>query len=139
MKNLIILLLRLALGIAFLSAVADRLGFWGNPESALTAWGNWDNFLGYTSTLTFGASGILLQILAVLATVLEAVLGILLILGYKTKQSALLSGFLLLTFGLCMTLSTHFKYAIDYSVFTAAFAAFLLSVQGKIKWSLDNV
>lgn len=139
MKNLIILLLRLALGIAFLSAVADRLGFWGSPESALTAWGNWDNFLSYTSTLTFGASGMFLKILAVLATVLEAVFGILLILGYKTKQTALLSGFLLLSFGICMALNTHFKYALDYSVFTAAFAAFLLSVQGKIKWSLDRL
>lgn len=139
MKNIIILLLRFALGIAFLSAVADRLGFWGTPESALTAWGNWDNFLLYTSSLTFGASGIILEILAFAATILEVVLGIFLILGYKIKQTAFCSGILLLLFAIGMALNTHTKYVLDYSVFSACFGAFLLAYQPAGKWSLDNL
>lgn len=139
MKNTIILLLRILLGIAFLSAVADRLGYWGPPESALTAWGNWDNFLQYTSSLTFGATGILLQILGWTATILEALLGVFLILGYKTKQTAFCSGVLLLLFGIGMTLNMHIKYPLDYSVFSACFGAFLLAYQPEGKWSLDHL
>lgn len=137
MKNTIILLLRIALGVAFLSAVADRLGYWGPPESALTAWGNWDNFLQYTSSLTFGASGIILEILGYAATILEALLGVFLILGFKMKQTAFFSGILLLLFAIGMTLNSHIKYALDYSVFSACFGAFLLACQPIGKWSVD--
>lgn len=139
MKNTIILLLRIALGAAFLSAVADRLGYWGPPESALTAWGNWDNFLSYTSSLTFGSSGILLKIFAITATALEGIFGVFLILGYHSKRTAFASGVLLLLFGIGMALNSHIKYALDYSVFSACFAAFLLAYQPAGRWSLDGM
>lgn len=139
MKALIILLLRVSLGIAFLSAVADRLGIWGPPESALTGWGNWENFVAYSGTLTFGSSGIVAEGLGFIATLLEFVLGIFLIIGYKIKYSATLSGFLLLLFGIGMTFNTHIKYALDYSVFSACFGAFLLAYQSVDKWSLDHL
>lgn len=138
MKSLVILLLRIALGVAFISAVADRLGYWGPPESALTTWGNWENFLQYTSSLTFGASGIMLEILGYVATILEVVLGVFLILGFKTKQTAFCSGALLLLFAIGMTLNSHIKYALDYSVFSACFGAFLLAYVPIGKWSLDH-
>lgn len=139
MKNTVILLLRIALGVAFLSAVADRLGYWGPPESALTAWGNWDNFLSYTSSVTFGSSGVLLKIFAIAATVLEGIFGAFLILGYQTKRTAFASGVLLLLFGIGMALNTHIKYTFDYSVFSACFAAFLLAYQPVGKWGLDSL
>lgn len=138
MKDAMIFLLRIALGVAFLSAVADRFGMWGAVESPIVTWGNMDNFLQYTSTLTFGASGLLLTILGYGVTILEAVFGIFLIIGYKTKRTALFSGVLLLIFGLSMALNLNIKYAFDYSVFSAAFGALLLAYQGKIKWSLDS-
>lgn len=137
MKNTVILLLRIALGISFLSAVADRLGLWGPPGSAVATWGNWDNFLSYTSMLTFGITGILLKILAIAATVLEGIFGVFLIIGYKTKQTAYASGLLLLLFAIGMAFNTHIKYVLDYSVLSACFGAFLLAYQPVGKWSVD--
>ncbi|HET7360368.1 MAG TPA: DoxX family protein, partial [Salinimicrobium sp.] len=90
------------------------------------------------SSLTFGASGIMLEILGFAATILEFVLGIFLILGYKIRATAFCSGILLLLFAIGMSLNTHVKYALDYSVFSACFGAFLLAYQPVGKWSLDN-
>lgn len=139
MRNTFILLLRLSLGVAFLSAVADRFGFWGPEGTALVTWGNWDNFLSYTGSLTFGASGILLKSLAIFATLLEILFGIFLILGYKTKQTAFCSGILLLLFALGMVFNTNIKYALDYSVFSACFGAFLLAYEPVVKLSIDKL
>lgn len=137
MKDFIILMLRCALGIAFLSAVADRFGVWGPPDSPLTSWGNWENFVQYSGTLTFGALGQVQNFLALAATILELVLGIFLIFGFKVKYTALFSGILLLLFGIGMSFNTHIKYALDYSVFSACFGAFLLAFQTTDKFSTD--
>ncbi|HET8754292.1 MAG TPA: DoxX family membrane protein [Salinimicrobium sp.] len=137
MRNLVTFLLRLALGVAFLSAVADRLGFWGTPGTAGVSWGNWENFVSYTGVLSFGAPAAIVEFLAYAATVLEVILGVMLIIGLKTKWAAVASGFLLLLFGLAMAFNLGIKAPLDYSVFSAAFAAFLLSLQPTGKWSMD--
>jgi uncharacterized membrane protein YphA (DoxX/SURF4 family) len=139
MKNLIILLLRIALGIGFLSAVADRFGFWGAPGEPAVAWGNWENFIQYVGKLNFGASGAIANALGIIGTVLEIAFGILLIIGFKIKYIASFSGILLLIFALEMSINTHLKSALDASVFAASFAAFLLSIQPAAKWSIDNL
>lgn|SRR5690554_4439868 len=139
MNNYFTFLLRLALGVAFLSAVADRFGIWGAPGDALVTWGNWDNFVQYTSELNFNASHTIANILGIIATVAEIVLGVFLVVGYKIRTSAFLSGLLILAFGIGMSLNAHIKYAFDYSVFSASFGAFLLSTIPTSKWSLDNV
>ncbi len=117
--------LRASLGIAFLSAVADRLGLW---PAAVSAWGNFDTFLTYTGTLAPWAPTSLLPALGWAVTVIEMVLGIWLILGFKTKLTAQLSGLLILTFGVSMAITSGIKGALDYSVFTASAAAFGLSL-----------
>lgn len=139
MKNYIILLLRIALGLGFLSAVADRFGYWGAPGEVGVAWGSWENFIKYTSTLNFGASETISRVLGLFATILEMIFGLLLIVGFKIRYVASFSGVLLLIFALAMSLNTHFKYALDYSVFVAAFSAFLLAAQPVSKWSIDNI
>jgi thiosulfate dehydrogenase [quinone] large subunit len=48
MKNAIKLFLRSAISIGFLSAIADRFGFW-NIE--VSAWGDWNSFLDYTQLI----------------------------------------------------------------------------------------
>ena len=139
MKNIIILLLRIALGIGFLSAVADRFGYWGLPGESGVAWGNWGNFVQYVVKLNFGASSAFANLLAIIATALEIAFGILLIIGFKIKYIAFSSGILLLIFALEMSINTHLKSALDASVFAASFGAFLLSVQPEGKWSIDHL
>ena len=40
---------RLALGAAFLAAVADRFGLWGAPGQRNVAWGDFGHFVDYTA------------------------------------------------------------------------------------------
>jgi putative oxidoreductase len=139
MKLYITLLLRIALGIGFLSAVADRFGLWGAPGETAVAWGNWQNFIRYTSTLNFGITGGIANALGIFATIAELVFGLLLIIGFKIKYVAAFSGILLLSFAVAMSLNTHIKYVLDYSVFVASFGAFLLAAQPESKWSIDSI
>ncbi len=41
--------LRLALGLSFLSAVADRFGWWGPFGHPNVAWGSFARFVAYTA------------------------------------------------------------------------------------------
>ena len=117
------LFLRAALAASFLSAVADRFGLW--PE-AVSAWGNWNSFLEYTEIVNPWFPVWSIPAIAIIATAAELLFGLLLLLGLKTRLAANLSGILLLLFALSMSFSTGLKGALDYSVFTAAAAAFAL-------------
>lgn len=132
------LLLRLALGLSFLSAVADRFGYWGKPGDADVAWGNWHNFANYTAQLIAFLPQSLVNIFAIAATALELILALMLIIGFKIRVAAISSAILLACFGLCMTLSLGIKPPMDYSVWTAATAALLLSSLSDFKYSIDN-
>ena len=135
-EKLIKLFLRLGIGIGFLSAVADRLGYWPKEVSA---WGNWDSFLAYTELINPLIPANLIQTFGLLATVAEVVFGICLIVGFKTEFFARLSGILMLLFALAISCSTGIKGALDYSVFAASAAAFGLSTM-KLKYlELDTL
>jgi thiosulfate dehydrogenase (quinone) large subunit len=124
-KNIAAWFLRIALSAGFLSASADRLGLW--PKK-ISAWGNWENFVVYTKSLLPFAPDSLIPFFAYAATGLEIMLGILLLTNYKTFWVATLSCVLLLLFAVVMTMSSSIKAPLDYSVFTAAAAAFALSI-----------
>lgn|SRR5690606_3784705 len=119
------LFLRFALATSFLSAVADRLGFW---KTEISVWGNWQNFLDYTQLINPWLPNETIPFIGVFATVLEVVFALCLLIGFKTEFIAKWSGILLLLFALSMTFSTGIKGAFDYSVFSAAAAAFALSL-----------
>lgn len=121
--KIIKLFLRLSIASAYLNAVFDRFGM----ISKGAAWGNWDNFVQYTKTLLPWFNTTTTSFLAVLATVAEIIIPIGLILGWKTRIFALLSGFLLLTFGLAMTFSLGISKPLAFSVFSASAASFALS------------
>jgi len=97
-SNLAVAFLRLALGAGFLSAVADRMGFWGPPGTSLVSWGNFHNFVLYTAKLNPWCPAACLPLLGVSVTIAEAGLGILLILGLSTRVAALLTGMIALAF-----------------------------------------
>ena len=130
------LFLRLAVAIGFLSAVADRFGFW--PKD-LSAWGNWDSFLDYTQMLNPLIPESLVSIVGAAVTIAEIVFAICLIIGFKTELFAKLSGYLILIFALAMAFTSGVKGALDYSVFTAAAAAFALSTMKTKHFEIDTV
>ena len=132
-------LLRLALGISFLSAVADRFGLWGVYGQPNVSWGNYARFVDYTAKLNWFLPAALIPVLAMIATVGETVLGLLLVLGWNTRIVALLSGGLLTTFALTMTVALGVKAPLNFSVFSAAAGALLLGVHADVPFSVDEV
>ena len=121
--------LRLCLALGFLSAVADRFGFW--PKT-VSVWGNWKEFLSYTAILNPWFPKYLIPSIGFIATVLEIGLAIGLILNYKIRITAGLSGVLLLIFGVAMVFTTGIKSVLDYNVFTLVFASWILVTSNKM-------
>jgi thiosulfate dehydrogenase [quinone] large subunit len=139
LRRLTSLYLRLALGVAFLSAVADRFGIWGPPGGHNVAWGNFTLFTQYTAQVNPWAPPALVPMLAWTATVAEAILGAALLGGVYTRLAGLASGVLLSLFAIGMTIGTGVKSALDASVFSAAAGAFSLVLLGPDPWSVDGV
>ncbi len=132
------LVLRIVLGITMLSAVADRFGLWGAPGSHAVAWGNWENFVIYTQSLNSWAAKSTAEILGAAATFFEILLAVLLLSGFKTRIAAFGTAVLMLLFALAMAGSVSIKAPFDYSVFTSAAAALLLSTIAKTTFAVDN-
>lgn len=123
---------RIAIGLSFLSAVADRIGLWTLIlGSENVVWGNMENFIVYTGVLVPWIPNQILPLLAWSVTLVEIVFGVLLIIGFRQRIVALFSGILLLTFAFSMLFFTSFKAPLDYSVFTAAACSFLLYKNSK--------
>lgn len=114
---------RLALGAAFLSAVAGRCGLWKGVPAAEA----WSGFLSYTAEVLSFLPASLVPPLAGLATVAETTLGALLLAGVRRAPVALASAALLASFGTAMAISFGPKEPLDYSVFSACGAALLLA------------
>lgn len=130
------LFLRLALSATFLSAVADRFGYW--PEK-ISVWKNWAGFLEFTKLMNPWFPDAMIPTLAYTATGAEILFGICLIIGFKTKLFAILSAILLAIFAISMTFSFGIKAPFDYSVFTATGAALALSML-KVKFlEIDSI
>lgn len=123
-ERLGIIYARVALGAAFLSAVADRFGLWGKHGG----WGNFANFEKYTAQVNSFMPAPMIPFLAWVATMAELAFGIALILGIWTRWVARGSAVLLLLFGAAMAISFGIKSPLDYSVFSASAGAFLLSL-----------
>jgi len=114
---------RIALGSAFLSAVAARFGLWRDRGPHPFA-----QFIKYTAEVNSFLPASLAPALAVAATIAETTLGILLIAGFKPRWTGIAAAILLALFGIAMSISGGIKSAFDASVFSASSAALLLAV-----------
>jgi uncharacterized membrane protein YphA (DoxX/SURF4 family) len=114
---------RIALGSAFLSAVAARFGLWRDRGPHPFA-----QFIKYTAEVNSFLPASLAPALAVAATIAETTLGILLIAGFKPRWTGVAAAILLALFGIAMSISGGIKSAFDASVFSASSAALLLAV-----------
>src|SRR5580693_208639 len=123
-ERLAFLYVRIALGVAFLSAVADRFGLWGKYGG----WGNFANFTKYTGEVNSFMPALIIPFLAWAATIAELSLGILLILGLWTRWVAFSAAALLFLFAISMAISFGLKSPLDYSVFSASAGALLLAL-----------
>jgi uncharacterized membrane protein YphA (DoxX/SURF4 family) len=130
--------LRIGLGVGFLSAVADRFGLWGAFGQPNVEWGSFSRFLEYTHTLNWYVPAQMILPLGVIATAAEILFGLLLLVGWHTRAAALLSGLLLLTFAVAMTLALGLKAPLNYAVFTGIGGALLLATCRHFPLSVDE-
>jgi uncharacterized membrane protein YphA (DoxX/SURF4 family) len=77
--------------------------------------------------------------LGVIATCGEILFGLLLLFGWHTRTTALLSGLLLLTFGGAMTLALGVKAPLNYAVLTGVGGALLLANFNRFPFSVDEL
>ena len=108
-RNMSSVVLRLGLGLGFLSAVADRFGLWGPFGERNVEWGNYSRFLDYTQTLNGYWPTSLIPTLGAVATGAEILFGLLILTGWHTRIAARLSGGLLIVFATTMTISLGVK------------------------------
>jgi putative oxidoreductase len=124
LERMAILYARIALGAAFLSAVADRFGLWGKYGG----WGNFANFTHYTAQVNSFMPAFIIPFLAWAATATELLLGIGLVAGIRVRWVAFGAATLLFLFGTAMAISFGIKSPLDYSVFSASAGALLLAL-----------
>ncbi len=120
--------LRFSLAAAFLSAVADRFGWW--EPFGQGSWGSMGRFADYTHQLVPFASGWLLTVIVWVATATEATLGVLLIAGWWPKLVGAATCLVLIIFGTAMAVSLGIETPLSYSVFSAASAAAAYAILG---------
>ena len=101
--------------------------------------GETSHFVEYTGAVTSLLPSSSALSFAWAATVAETLCGILLIAGFKTRMASLLSGLLLLLFAMGMVTGLGIKKPLDYSVFSAAAAAFLLAFWEPDRFTLDRL
>ena len=119
-----VLYARIALGSAFLSAVAGRFGLWLGAIDRRY----FSNFLEYAQEVLAFMPAACIPYLAWAATVCETSLGILLLLGLWPRWVSIASAGLLALFGTSMAISQGLKSPMDYSVYSATSAAVLLAL-----------
>lgn len=129
------LILRIAIAITMLSAVADRFGLWGS----LSSWGNWSAFQAYARKLTFFLPEALSNVSGYVVTFLEMLFSLLLLIGYKTRWTACGTSLLMFLFALSMSIGIAPNAPLNYSVWVGSAAALLLSTIENYKWSVDNL
>jgi putative oxidoreductase len=115
---------RIALAAAFLSAVGSRFGMYGKD----VGWGNFANFTKYTAEVNSFMPAWTIPYIAWIATVAETFFAIALLIGIWPRWIALGTAVLLALFGTAMAISFGIRSPLDYSVFSASAAAFLLAV-----------
>ena len=119
-----VLYARLALGTAFLSAVAARFGLWHRTFDLK----HFANFIQYAGEVNSFLPRSVIPLVAWAATVAETSLGILLIVGLWPREVALCSAALLAAFATAMAISFGLQSPMDYSVYSASSAAVLLAL-----------
>lgn len=118
-------LLRIALSVGMLAAVAYRYGLLKKKHSE---WGNWEGLLDYDKVLNPYFSQKMIDILENATNYFQIGLAILLLVSFKTPFIARATGFLLLILAQTTMIHLEVKAPLDYSIFVAAAAAFALSI-----------
>jgi hypothetical protein len=131
-------LLRIFIGLAFVSAILDRFGLLGGPGTPGIAWGNFRNFAAYTAQVNSFLPAAIIPALAIIETAIEATLGAAMLLGIRVRLASAGSSLLLWILGAAMTISLGIGSQFVYAVFVLAAGAWVLAtLERSAAFSLD--
>ncbi|MDQ0106905.1 putative membrane protein YphA (DoxX/SURF4 family) [Chitinophaga terrae (ex Kim and Jung 2007)] len=125
------LIARIALAAGFILPILDRLGVLGPEGTTGVAWGNWHAFAAYTNKLIPFVNAGIANVFAVIATVLEGLLALGLLIGYRVKWMGLGTSLITLIFGLFMFFSLGPMAPFNYPVY-------IFIACGLLLWKLDD-
>ncbi len=131
--------LRIAIGVNFGLAVADRFGLLGAYGSPGVSWGDWTHFVVYTHQVNAFLPASLAPTLAVAATIYEVVLAVALLIGVRPRFFLIASSILLLLYGLAMTATFGFASQLAYAVIVLCAGAWALATGDATFWSVEGV
>jgi hypothetical protein len=124
-----VLLTRFGLASTYLSGVADRFGVWGRPGAPNVSWGDFQHYVARVQASQIHPSAPIALGLAWFATVLDAALGLGLLIGLRTRTMALASGVWLLVSAVAALFSTGGPHdVLAYGLLGLAGASMLLAV-----------
>jgi len=119
-----LILLRLMLGVAFLSGIASRFGLYGKN----IGYGNYANYIKYAGEVNSFMPRWSIPYLANAATVAELSFGVSLVFGLWLRWAAYGSAALLAMFGIAMAISFGLVSPLDYSVFSDCAGALVVAI-----------
>lgn len=134
-----VLLLRISLALTILSAVADKLGYWGEPGAAGVLWGDWDTYTDYVAKLLPYLPGSLAEKVGTVFTLIEVMLALMLLFGLKVRWAAIGTAAYVFKTAVLMLLSQGLKLPFSYSLFVVCAAALLLACCPIYKYTLHGV
>ncbi len=123
----VLVFLRLAIGVTFLSSVADRFGLWGPPGARGVSWGDFAHFVAFTGQLNWFLPASAASTIAWVDTALETMLGVTLIVGVQLRVSAIVAGVLLLLYAVTMAFALGAEAPFNYSIWSASAGAFAIA------------
>ncbi len=129
--------LRMFVGVAFLSAVCDRFGILGPPGTPGISWGNFRNFTAYTAQVNSFLPAATIPALAVVESIIEGALGLAMLVGAFLHVTAWASSALLFVFGIAMTVSLGVASQFPFAVFVLAAGTWVLAVLDPSFASID--
>jgi putative oxidoreductase len=132
------ILLRWAIAIPYIWFSFDRLGIMGANGQPHVSWGDWKHFMEFAEqVMNFIPTGAV-EPLAVLATIGELGLGLLLIIGLFTRIASIGSAALSFSFAMAMAISLGIESPFASSVFTLSAASLLLATIPDYAFSIDR-
>lgn len=126
------------MGAGFFWFGLDRLGAWGPYGKPWVSWGDWKHFAPRAHALMHFLPYNLAEVLAVVATCVEAGGGFLLIIGLWTRWAAFACSGLAFSFATAMAITDGIVSPLSYSVFTVSAASLLLATIAEYRWSVDT-
>jgi len=134
-----VLFLRIALAVTILAFVADKLGYLGQAGTSGIIWGDWDTYTKQVqAALPFIPQGIS-EKLAIVATLLEIILALMLLFGLKVRWAAIGTGIYTLLVTIIVGFGISVIATLNYSLLVISAASFLLACCPIYKFTLHGI